>query len=258
MLKGSALVDSGCMLKPRTQGQSLKLRTNSIDDSDILVKSGSSIDGDVQVGPEGDPDEVIYLESGSSITGETSAAGEQLTFPSVSPPTGLANQGSLTVNGNTMNIFQSGVYDKIELKSGGKLKINGDLIVYVTDDMMITSGSSLIVKDDCSLTLYIGGKLGIESNSIAKEVNLRPQKLQIYGTPGSSEIGIKSNSIAYAAVYASNAMGIIDSGCQLTGVFSGGSLVVKSNSALNYEEAVKRYCLYGGGDIEIERWWEDE
>jgi hypothetical protein len=114
------------------------------------------------------------------------------------------------------------------------------------------------MQDGSRLTLYVGGTFFLKGGVI-KEVNLQPEKLQIYGTPTctSTSISLSSNTTAYAAIYAPAAQCSLGSSSKLVGVFSGMSLTLKSSSELDYDAGVSGQCLFGTGSYSIDRWWEN-
>ena len=80
----------------------------------------------------------------------------------------------------------------------------------------------------------------------------------VYGTPTCTAINLRSNSTACAAIYCPATRCSLNSSSQLVGVFSGRSLARKSNSSLNYDPGVERYCLYRTNIYQIDRWWENQ
>ncbi|OHB66203.1 MAG: hypothetical protein A2Y76_10295 [Planctomycetes bacterium RBG_13_60_9] len=238
-----------------SSGGSRRLRINSIAPDKVYLKSNSVIEGDVMVGPGGDPDTVIALQSGGQVTGERLVAESTLDFPPVIAPSGLPNCGSVQIN-NPQVISSSGMYSSLTIQ-GPQVEIAGDIVLYVVGDLTIRSSAQLLVRDGARLTLYVGGTLSLESSSTMKEVNLRPEKLTIYGTQTCTRIDIKSSSTACAAIYAPAAECSLNSSSVLAGVFSGKSLDLKSSSELHYDAAVDGHCLYGTNTYRIDRWWEN-
>jgi len=74
--------------KPKSR---FAMRTNSIEDNAIILKSGVTIPGDVICGPGGDPDEVINVKSTTTILGDSYAAQSEIDFPPVVLPDDIKN-----------------------------------------------------------------------------------------------------------------------------------------------------------------------
>lgn len=198
---------------------------------------------------------MIALKSGGQITGDKLVAAGTLAFPAVVPPSGLPNRGSVQITSPQV-ISSSGQYSSLTIK-GPQVEVQGDVTLYVTGKVTIRSSAQLLVRDGSRLTVYVGGTFSLEDSSTMKEVNLHPERLQIYGTATCAAINIKNNSIAYAAVYGPAAQCSLALSSLLVGVFSGRSLALKSSSSLYYDPAVEQYCLYRTNVYQIGRWWEN-
>lgn len=72
-------VDSG--LNP--VAKKAPIRTNSQDSQAITLRNESYVDGDVTVGPGGDPNVALYTETGSGFSGDADTAGSELPLPQV-------------------------------------------------------------------------------------------------------------------------------------------------------------------------------
>ena len=233
-------------------GQSLKVRTNTVAADGVNLTSNATIQGDVMIGPGGDPATVI--SDPSRVTGAKSTAPEALSLPAVTPPAGLPNRGSVTISGN-QTITSDGMYSSLTIKNA-TVQIQGDVTIYVTGDMTLQSSPQLVVPAGSHLTLYLGGTFSQKGGAI-KEANLQPEQLQIYGTASCTSIDLDSNATAYAAIYAPAAKCSVNSSSTLVGVFSGRSLEIKSSSELRYDPGVGEHCRYGPTTYSIDRWWED-
>jgi Tfp pilus assembly protein PilX len=255
MLGVSASLDAHSRIRPLVSGGPLRLRTNSTAAGQVQLISNSVIEGDVMIGPGGDPGEVIALKSGGEITGDRLVAGEVVDFPPVVPPSVLPDRGSVQITSPQV-ISTDGQYSSLTIK-GPQVEIQGDVTLYVTGEVTIRSSALLLVRDGSRLTLYVGGTFTLEDHSTMKEVNLHPERLQIYGTPTCTAIDIKNSSTACAAIYGPAAQCSVDSSSDLVGVFSGRSLALKSSSSLAYDPAVEQYCLYRTSIYRIGRWWEN-
>jgi Tfp pilus assembly protein PilX len=251
-LNADVSLASNSQIRPRA-GSSLKLQTNSVASKKVSLKSNAVIQGDVAVGPGGNPATVIDL-GGGQITGTTSAAQQALSLPAVVPPTGLPDSGDEQISGS--EVISSDKRCSSLTLQGAQVQIQGDVTLYVTGNVTIKSSSQLLVRDGSRLTLYVGGTFSLKGGVI-KEVNLRPEKLQIYGTPTCTSIDFSSSTTAYTAIYAPAAQCSLGSSSKLVGVFSGKSLALASSSTLYYDASVDGQCLFGTTTYSIDRWWEN-
>jgi Tfp pilus assembly protein PilX len=248
-------LDSRSRIEPLTPGGLVKLQTNSTGSGAVALTANSVVEGNVIIGPHGSPHQVIALSSGGEIRGETLVAEEAVDFPIVVPPPDLPNLGNEQINGSCV-LASSGQYNSLEIK-GAQVEIAGEVTLYVTGNLTIRTASQLLVRDGARLTLYLGGTLLLEGSSTMGAASLRPEQLQIYGTPTCTRIDIEDSSVACAAIYAPAARCLLNSSSELIGVFAGESLELKSSSFVRYDEAVSVFFPYGLDTLEIDRWWED-
>ncbi len=251
---GNVSLNASSQMLPLTPGDSLRLRTNSTAPASVSLASSSVIDGDVAVGPGGDPDRVISLGGQSAITGYSSAAPQAVDAPAVAPPTSLPQQGSVEIKKSQV-IATSRQYSSLTIDQATQVKIQGDVTIYVAGNMTLRNAAKLLVQDGSRLTLYLGGDLSIDRATIM-EVNLRPEKVQIYGTPTCTQITCTSSPDIYAVIYAPAATCTLNSASRLVGVFSGQSLVLSDASTLYYPQAMDAECLFGAYTWRLERWWD--
>jgi hypothetical protein len=254
-IRGNVSLAAASRIKPLTPGDSLWLRTSSTSSGGISLASSSVVEGDITVGPGGDPASVVSLGGQSQITGSSSAAEQVLDFPVVTPPSGLPDRGDVQITSPQI-ISSSGQYSSLLIEGAAQVGIEGDITIYVTGNTTIRNSSQLLVRDGSRLTLYLGGNLSLNRGTI-KEVNLRPERVHIYGTPTCTQITCTSSPDIYAAIYAPAANCTLNSSSLLVGVFSGNSLALSGASTLCYTEAVTEGCLYGTYTWRIDLWWEN-
>ncbi|GAH73669.1 unnamed protein product, partial [marine sediment metagenome] len=145
----------------------LQLRTNSKHKRVVKLRGNVIVDGDVIVGPGGDPDTAIEVKQGAEITGEMYAAAEKTEPPAVTLPTPLQNKPAQTYNpGSPL----SGVarYTELKIKNEEQV-INGNCRIYVEGDMKLEDNAKLIISENASLTIYVGGKFEIKKKSLGIE-----------------------------------------------------------------------------------------
>ncbi len=251
---GDVSLNAGSRILPLTPGDSLRLQTNSTVSRSIALASSSIIDGDVTVGPSGDPARVISLGGQSEITGYSSAAPQAVNAPAVTPPAGLPQQGNVEITKSQV-IASSRQYSSLTIDQATQVEIQGDITLYVAGAMTVRNAAKLMVRDGSRLTLYVGGDLSLDRATI-KEVSLQPEKVQIYGTPTCTQITCTSSPDIYAAIYAPAATCTLNSASRLVGVFSGQSLVLSDASTLYYTQAVDVECLSGAYTWRLDRWWD--
>ena len=240
----------------------LTIGTISTAPDSLFLGGGSTIDGDVFVGFGGDTETVIQNE-GAVINGQTYALKEELAFPVITPPS-LSDMGTMDITGTTVvGPADSGRYTSITLQTSGILKIDGgDVVLHVTGDVVMNSGSQIQVEAGSSLTLYVDGDIaGDELNNV--EIN------NYTGIPGgfklclmgASEpnIEFKNNSDLFMAIYAPNADIIFKNNTNFRGSVVAKSVYMKNNSVFYYDKALQGESI-GSNNVGvcfvIDRWQE--
>jgi len=241
----------------------LTIGTISTAPDSLVLGSGSTIDGDVFVGLGGDTETVIQNE-GAVINGQTYALKEELAFPVITPPS-LSDMGTMDIPGTTVvGPADSGRYTSITLQSSGILKIDGgDVVLHVTGDVAMNSGSQIQVEAGSSLTLYVDGDLGgDELNNV--EINNYTGipggfKLCLMGASEPS-IEFKNNNDLFMAIYAPNTDIIFKNNTTFRGSVVAKSVYMKNNSVFYYDKALQGETI-GNNNVGLsfvtDRWQEE-
>ncbi len=181
----------------------LKIGTNSTKSGAIDLKNSSVVNGDVLVGTGGNPDDVI--ENKGTITGETGTLTQEYDMHLMTVPKWLLSLPSGGTIKNDTTIHYAARYDSINLNSGEKITIDGNVVMYVSGDMIIKSSAELQINKDASLTLYLGGDFEGKNSSDINNKTKIPKNLKIYGLDGCESMIFKNSSDFYGTIYAPNA-----------------------------------------------------
>jgi hypothetical protein len=216
-----------------------KVATNSTKNGSVSLKNSSLINGDVTVGPGGDPDEIIELKGSAKIEGETSSLTQQrdLELPIVPSWLKYLPSGG-TITNNTV-IYHSGKYSEINLKNSKKITVVGDVILYITGDLTLGKSAELEIEDDSSLTLYLGGDLESKNSSKINNETQIPKNLQIYGLEGCDEMDFKNSSDFYGTIYAPNADIVIHNSVDIYGSTVCNSFDMRSSGKFMYDASLR-------------------
>jgi hypothetical protein len=248
-------------IPPEAAGD-LTIRTNSVNPSAIILKTGITVPGDVVCGPGGDIDAVINEKASTVILGETYPAAEPLEFPPVSPPPPalVPPMGSIKT---TTTIKTSGTYTSINIPNNGTVDVDpdggGNVTIYVTGNLTLNNAASFVVNAGASLTLYLGGN--IEDKNSAGIGNLNGDQastLKIYGLPTCTSMVIKAKGDLAAAIYAPNADVDIYNGANSYGSVVANSFEMKNSGNFTFDT---RLTAGGINDpqtvFDLGRWWEE-
>jgi len=167
----------------------------------------ATIDGDILVGPGGDPDTVIDYGTSPTISGDTLAMTEPWDPPSVTVPEELLSAPNKGVITASTTITTSGKYNSIKLVDNGVITIDGDVTLYITQDIMVGNSFEFhivpeAVNPNASLTLYLGGNLIAFNSCTFNNETEDPQKLRIFALPSCETIDINNSVTIHGTVYA--------------------------------------------------------
>ncbi len=219
-----------------TNLQSGSVGTNSIKEKDILLHNGTEINGDVVVGPGGDPSEVIHMSGHATITGDTYANGNEKRFPEIIVPI-LTDKGQKP----TGTITTSGKYDTIDITDSQVLTIVGDVILDIKKEVKIDNGASIVVTEGSSLQLYIGDDFISTNEGTINNLTKSPPRCKIYSTSNSSvEYLFDNESNVYAAVYAPKADLEIKNTCNIYGAIVAAEFKIDNGAQIHYDHALGR------------------
>lgn len=194
--------------------------TDSSGIASVTIAPGSTVNGDVQVGPGGTT--TTGIVSTGTITGTQSVGSTAWNMPLSSIPTGVVNQGPLSISGSTTRTLSEGTYwfSSISISGSGTLQITGAVKIYVT------------------------GNIDIGGNGFVTASN-RPPNLLIYGTvdPNNSankttSVSIHGNGNFYGGVYAPDAAISVTGNAGVYGSLTGSSVSINGNGGLHYDEAL--------------------
>ena len=216
-----------------------KVATNSTKNGSVSLKNSSLINGDVAVGPGSDPDDVISASSGAKIEGETSSLPEERDLELPTVPFWLQYLPSDGKIKSDTVLYHSGKYSEIDLKSNNKITVVGDIILYVTGDLILGNSAELEIAEDSSLTLYLEGDIESKNSSKINNETKIPQNLQIYGLEGCDKMNFKNSSDFYGTIYAPNADIIVHNSVDIYGSIVSNSFDLRSSGKFWYDASLR-------------------
>lgn len=224
-LTGNAYTDSydsrlGAYNVNGNRGSNGDISTDSTAVGAITIDLNSTVNGDVLVGPGGNT--ATGVVNAGTITGTTTTEPSTWNLPLSTIPTGVVNQGPLSISGNTVRTLSEGTYwfSSLQVTGNGRLQVSGAVKIYVT------------------------GNINIGGNGVAT-ANNAPPNLLIYGTVDptnaankTTSVNIHGNGNFYGAVYAPAAAIQVTGNAGAYGSLTGASVTVNGNGGLHYDEAL--------------------
>lgn len=137
-------------------------------------------------------------------------------------------------------IVQGGSYelDSLEIQFGQTVEIQGEVIVNIQDDMEL-SGAKIILVDDASLTIHVGGSVEITSSYIGNENTstqswMDPSRVQLFGH-GDNDWEIDGLTTLKAELYAPQSEVLFEGLSTLCGRVAADEVSLQGASRLLYD-----------------------
>ena len=177
----------------------------------VTVKNDSTVHGDAT----GDS---FLIDGGGHVTGDLIPVDLPLAFMPVDVPNGLVPLGELEVSSSMTLGVGSYEAEKIHLTDGGVLEIansEGPVTIYVTEEIRLDNGARI------------------------ETASSDPEKFAIYLTAGASA-RLHDGAGFFGVVYGPGAEIRIDNGGVFAGGIVGGTVEVKNQALVFYDEALHR------------------
>lgn len=233
-------VNSDISLDPNDTSGLVKIGTNGTGVGNIQLTGDIIVDGDVLVGPNGDPETVIHQGVSVNITGTEEALINAAEFESITVPTYPIQTDISVAAGDTAEITANGEYGAISLGIGATLTITGNVELYVTGNVSLQMNGTINVAENSSLILYLDGNLSAAKNSGINNTPGIPSNLRIYGTSSTSQtISLKKDADFLGAIYAPNATVNIDKAGDIYGSIVCDTFSMDKGSEIYYDEALR-------------------
>ncbi|MHC4754363.1 MAG: DUF7305 domain-containing protein [Planctomycetota bacterium] len=223
-----------------TKGQKIQIGTHCDSDDSVIVMNGATVDGDVFVGVDGNPADVI--KSGGVITGDSYPLPQRMDFPEPVVPAGLVPRGNIN-NSVSITAGASGKYSFISLGNTEVITVEGggQVIMHITGDIRMGNGSEINVKPGTSLVMYVDGDWESKEGAGVNNENGIPENFKVYGTNSDQQnLDIKAKNEFFGVVYAPNATVEIKANGDIYGAFTSENFAMKSKSILSYDVNLKK------------------
>jgi hypothetical protein len=244
----------------------LQIGTNSTAAGAIIAKSGVTIDGDIVVGVDGDPDVVIDNKYEATVSGQAYPSLIKNKTPNINVPQSLMDIPSGGTLGASTALSTSGKYDGINLASdpnkGSTITIDGNVKLYITGDIRLGNTDKIQIVDaatnpDASLIIYLGGNLIIDNGGALNNLTTDPKKLKIYGLDTCTNIDFKNSGSFYGAIYAPEADIHLYNSFTVYGAIVGKSFTQDVNANFFYDMSLREAAPNEiGVHLVIKRWSE--
>jgi hypothetical protein len=217
----------------------LQIGTTSNQKDTIILKSGSTIDGDILYGEGGITSEVVNNQN-ATVTGDVYAVATDFDLPTPTVPayfSSAPNKGAISASGS-LSTPGNYIYTKIDLKNGGTLNINANVELYITGDIILKNGADINIAPNVKVAIYLAGAFdgyyGAGFNDHGD-----PRNLTIYGLAANSII-IKNSDAFCGTIYAPNADVTIDAKAKVYGSIIANTYIQKNSAIFTYDGRLRQ------------------
>ena len=207
--------------------------TNSTGNHKIKVKDSGVINGDVFVGPGGDPEDVIDLHGFGQITGSTGTLSDAVYIWAPAEPSLGGSVGDRVYDGFETKTISSDLHcDKFEIMDFAKVNINGNVTILAEKEFQVQDFGQLKLLADATLTLYTKDKF--EAKNFGQiNVNTADYSRFRINHLANEKIEISNSCQLYATLVAPNGELCIKNMAQFYGTFQGEKVKVENFGQLH-------------------------
>ena len=232
---------------------SISIATNNTDSGAIKLGNNGYINGDIVVGPSGNPSEVVDRGNNFDVTGTMSAAEEEKNIPIVAPPS-LDNRGP-TPSGT---ITENGRCSEIVISNGDTITIDGHITLNITGKVEIDNNSQIEITEGSSLTLYIADAFKISNGGKINNLTQKPPNCIIFSTATSKvDYCLDNDGEFYGALYAPNGKVEITNNAVIYGAILGKEIKIDNCAEIYGDKALLKGTLNDDDTtLVMGKWWE--
>lgn len=218
------------------QQLNVRVFTDTTSSGDIRLDN-ATIYGDVIVGAGADPNSVINLSNGATITGTTSASSTTATIPTYDAPSGFPTSLGNTTLSSVTSTWSSDIhYDDLTIRNSSTITVSGDVRVRVSGDFELNN-SDIVLDAGASLVIWVGEKFDMLSGATINNDTTRPGDLEIilYGDSVNYDFTVDSSTIV-GSVHSADDI-VLKNGAAIYGSVTNEDDLTITNSALHLELA---------------------
>lgn len=256
-MKNNTRVDGFNSADPSETDVAVSIGTLSNQDDQIDLGKNTVIDGDLYVGPGGNPDTVVTMKDRQSVTGELFTMAAPYSMPTIDVPDFVGSKGKIEGNTISLGTASSGRYDSISINNNGQLEVSGNVVLHVTGDIELKNGAELKVNNGAILKLYVDGDVSAKNSAGINNAGKIPGNVRIYGTGADQTFELKNNTDFYGVLYAPNAEMTLHNNGNAYGSFIAETFELKNNGNIYYDKALRNVTLTDEGiRFTVLRWEE--
>jgi len=215
-----------------------RVSTNSTSASIVQMASNAMIHGDLAVGPGGNPQTGIVTWSGSGISGTRSALPQRIAIITPATPRMPASQGWVGLSG-AVTLSSDMQYAGLQIYGDTTVvTVVGHRIVAVQNDFQMSGASRLEIAPDSSLTLYVGGGVGIYGQSRANANTGLPDALRIFMHGNNRDLMLTETTRMAAEIWNPRGAVRLHGNCELSAVIYANSFAITESCRVHLDDRI--------------------
>jgi len=209
--------------------------TNATRDLAVQMGGQAVIDGDIFCGPGADPDDVVARWGSARVTGDLASLEESFETPTIDTPKDQPqSEGSFQLVGNQEETFSSDRrFVRLSLYGDSILSIEGDVTLHVDNSIDMSGDAEIRISDGSSLSLYVGGNIGIHGTARINAADADPGVLSIFVTGRNRHIELTTDARLGARIQSEDARLRVWNTAEFTGSFVGRSVEMGSSARIH-------------------------
>lgn len=253
-LNGGSSIDSyDSKVGPNVIGDKASVGTNSTKPGSIEMAAGTSIRGEIQVGPGGvvgdarpsrptTKTENTVWKNWNAWSGAESTMAQVQEYPPVEAL--AAGKVDLDVKWNGKDV-EPGAYGELKANGGGEVRLTGG--TYVFESIKLNGGAKLTIVGDQPVTIYVKDELDM-SNGTVYNSSETPRNL-IFMLEKGAEAKLTGGAKAFMVVYGPEAEISMSGGTHLYGAVVADEISMTGGARIHYDEDLARTPpgVLGGG-----------
>lgn len=236
----------------------ISIATNNTDTDSIVLANGGYLNGDIFVGPDGSPLDVIDKKQNFDVTGSFDTLEEEKNIQVISPPS-LTYKGAMASG----TITESGQYGEISSSANNEvvITIEGDVTLHITGNVELDNGATIEITEGSSLTLFINNNFKMLNGGKINNTTREPPMCIIYSTHNDPETPVEYNlsntGEFYGAFYTPNANMHISENVSMYGAIIANELIIDNSSELYGDKALLEGTFNDPDTTLVKgKWWE--
>lgn len=185
-LKGGAIIDSYSSSQGAyshaNSGSAAAVATNATQPNHLNVMEGAHIRGDVFVGAGGNPNSIVQITGGASISGARTVQETNIDMSPVLLPQGMPATTNDWIINNNETLDGDRTVRNLRIQNNGQLTITGHVRLWVNQTFTVQNGGRLIIEPGASLIMWVDGDIDLKDNARVNDDSANPQRLTIFGT----------------------------------------------------------------------------